>query len=134
VVDEGRSATEYSLGNHAEELARLDHQAAIIERPTRVLLQASGLAAGMRVLDLGTGLGHVARLAGEIVGPAGSVLGIERSGEALEVARTRTRDAGAAQVAFEEGDVAVSSSRSISTSAAHAPNRRCQSWRMHCAG
>jgi len=105
MLDEGESSTAYSLGNHAEELARLDHQAAIIERPTRVLLRASGLAAGMRVLDLGTGLGHVARLAGEIVGPAGSVLGIERSGEALEVARVRTRDAGAVHVAFEEGDV-----------------------------
>jgi hypothetical protein len=61
----------YVLGNHAEELARLDHQAAVIERPTRLLLQAAGLTAGMRVLDLGTGLGHVARLAGELVGPMG---------------------------------------------------------------
>ena len=51
----------------------------MIERPTRLLLQAAGLTKGMRVLDLGTGLGHVARLAGELVGPTGSVTGLDQS-------------------------------------------------------
>jgi ubiquinone/menaquinone biosynthesis C-methylase UbiE len=94
----------YVLGNHAEELARLDHQAAVIERPTRLLLQAAGLAAGMRVLDLGTGLGHVARLAGELVGPTGSVLGIDQSADVLAVARERTQQEGMVQVTFAEGN------------------------------
>ena len=95
----------YVLGNHPEELARLDRQAANIERPTRLLLQAAGLAPGMRVLDLGTGLGHVARIAGELVGPAGSVLGIDRSADAVAVARQRAQESGAGQVTFAEGDV-----------------------------
>jgi SAM-dependent methyltransferase len=95
---------QYALGSHAAELARLDSQAARIEPPTRLLLRAAGLAAGMRVLDIGSGLGHVARLAGEMVGPTGSVLGIDRSPEALAVARDRTARAGTMHVAFEEGD------------------------------
>ena len=103
---EGHTGSErpYVLGNQAEELDRLDHQASVIERPTRLLLQAAGLAPGMRVLDLGTGLGHVARLAGELVGPGGSVLGIDRSGEALTAARQRSQHAGATHVTFVEGD------------------------------
>src|SRR5262245_57246911 len=59
----------------------------------------------MRVLDLGTGLGHVARLAAEIVGPAGSVVGIDQSAAALAVARERTTQAGLTQVSFVEGNV-----------------------------
>ncbi len=94
----------YVLGNHPEELTRLDHQAAAIERPTRLLLQAAGLTAGMRVLDLGTGLGHVARLAGEMVGPTGSVLGIDQSADVLAVAHQRTQQAGMDQVTFAEGN------------------------------
>jgi ubiquinone/menaquinone biosynthesis C-methylase UbiE len=103
--DQTHTGQRYVLGNHAEELARLDHQAAVIERPTRLLLHAAGLTAGMRVLDLGTGLGHVARLAGEMVGPTGSVLGIDQSADALAVARERTQQAGMAQVTFAEGNV-----------------------------
>jgi SAM-dependent methyltransferase len=95
----------YVLGNHPEELARLDRQAQAIERPTRLLLQAAGLTKGMRVLDLGSGLGHVARLAGELVGPTGSVTGIDQSPDVLAVARDRTQQAGMTQVNFVDGDV-----------------------------
>ena len=94
----------YVLGHHREELARLDRQAAAIERPTRLLLQAAGLTPGMRVLDLGTGLGHVARMVADIVGPTGDVVGIDRSADALAVARERTRDSGVTNISFEEGD------------------------------
>src|SRR5215472_2938408 len=94
----------YVLGSHAEEQRRLDHQAAAIERPTRLLLQAAGISPGMRVLDLGTGLGHVARLVGELVGPSGRVTGVDRSAEALTVARERSAAAGATHITFVEGD------------------------------
>ncbi len=96
----------YVLGSHAEELARLDHQASAIERPTRLLMQAAGLAAGMRVLDLGTGLGHVARLAAAIVGPSGRVVGIDQSEEALTIARERTAAAGTTHVEYIRGNAA----------------------------
>jgi SAM-dependent methyltransferase len=100
------AAQSYVLGNHPEELARLDRQAASIERPTRLLLQAAGIAPGMRVLDLGTGLGHVARMAADMVGPSGTVVGLDRSPEVLAAARDRTpQAAGATPVTFIEGDV-----------------------------
>jgi SAM-dependent methyltransferase len=97
---------QYVLGSDPHELGRLDRQAAFIEAPTRLLLQASGLAEGMRVLDLGTGLGHVARLAAQIVGPDGAVVGIDRAPQALAVARQRAEAAGERHVSFVEGDVA----------------------------
>jgi ubiquinone/menaquinone biosynthesis C-methylase UbiE len=97
--------TGYVLGNEPPELVRLDRQAAWLEPATRLLLGRAGIAPGMRVLDLGTGLGHVARIAGELVGPTGAVVGIDRSGPALAAARQRTEAAGASHVSFTESDV-----------------------------
>jgi SAM-dependent methyltransferase len=100
------SENTYVLGSDPQELGRLDRQAAFIEPPTRLLLQAAGLAPGMRVLDLGTGLGHVARLTGQLVGRDGSVVGLDRAAQALAVARQRVEAAGETHVSFVEGDVA----------------------------
>ena len=95
----------YVLGSEAEELERLDRQAASIERPTRQLLQAAGISPGMRALDLGTGLGHVARMLGELVGPTGAVVGLDNAAGVLEAARQQTKAAGAGHVTFAQGDV-----------------------------
>jgi SAM-dependent methyltransferase len=95
----------YVLGAAEAEIARLDAQASIIARPTSVLLRESGLGPGMRVLDLGTGLGHVAFALAEIVGPEGSVVGIDQAVPLLEVAEQRRRDAGLDHVSFVEADV-----------------------------
>ena len=99
------STTQYVLGSDAEELERLDRQAASIERPTRQLLQAAGVSPGTRALDLGTGLGHVARILGELVGSAGSVVGLDNVPGVLDAARQRTAAAGAGHVTFTQGDV-----------------------------
>jgi len=99
--------TDYVLGSEPPELVRLDRQAAWLEPATRLLLGQAGIARGMRVLDLGTGLGHVARLAGDLVGPTGAVVGIDRSGQAISVARQRAEAAGASHVSFVEADVSA---------------------------
>jgi protein-L-isoaspartate O-methyltransferase len=99
------SEQRYVLGSDPEELERLERQAASIERPTRQLLQAAGISPGARALDLGTGLGHVARILGELVGPAGSVVGLDNAPGVLEAARQRTKAAGAGHVTFTQGDV-----------------------------
>ncbi len=57
---------------------------------TRRLLEAVGLTPGMRVLDRGSGSGNVARLAAELVGPDGAVIGVEKDPEAVELARQHT--------------------------------------------
>jgi len=93
----------YSLGYDDAEIARLEAQAEQLREPTRVLLAASGIGSGMRVLDLGTGLGHVAAAVAEIVGPEGQVVGLDVDAGMLELARTRTE--GLPQVEFVEADV-----------------------------
>jgi ubiquinone/menaquinone biosynthesis C-methylase UbiE len=64
----------------------LDAQAAAIAAPTALFLDSAGIAPGMRVLDLGTGLGHVAFLLSELVGPAGAVVAIDQAAPMLAVA------------------------------------------------
>jgi SAM-dependent methyltransferase len=54
----------------------------------RVLLEA-GLRPGMRVADLGCGVGMVTALLAELVGPEGHVVGIDSSGAQLAQARER---------------------------------------------
>jgi SAM-dependent methyltransferase len=95
--------TNYALGSSDHEIERLDRQSASIESATRMLLRASGILPGMRVLDLGTGIGHVAMLIAEMVGPEGRVVGIDNSQKLLDVAALRA--AARPQVRFIHGDV-----------------------------
>src|SRR3954468_2584093 len=98
------SAPRYVLGSDDAEVARLDLQAGAIAAPTALLLQAAGIGPGMRVLDLGTGLGHVAFAVAEMVGPGGAVVGVDQSATLLEIAESRRRAAGLEHVRFEAGD------------------------------
>lgn len=93
----------YSLGSGDAELARLEAQAQFIDAPTRLLLGASGIGPGMRVLDLGTGLGHVAAAVADLVGPSGEVVGLDRDTRMLEAASARLE--GLPHVRLVEGDV-----------------------------
>ena len=78
--------TSYPFANRAAEYERLIAQGGIFDPLTRRLLQAAGLAPGMRVLDIGSGAGNVARLVAEIVGPGGTVVGIDADPAAVELA------------------------------------------------
>ena len=64
---------------------------------TEDVLVRAGIGPGMRVLDVGCGVGDVSLIAGRLVGPTGSVLGVDRSSEALEAAARRTGQAGQAR-------------------------------------
>jgi ubiquinone/menaquinone biosynthesis C-methylase UbiE len=94
--------TEYVLGSDPREIARLDRQAAAIAGASDALLRASGIGPGMRVLDLGTGLGHVAAQLAALVGPSGAVVGVDREAPLLAVAEQRHA---AGNVRFVEADV-----------------------------
>ncbi|HEX5204835.1 class I SAM-dependent methyltransferase [Paractinoplanes rhizophilus] len=82
--------TIYPFEDRVAEDRRLVAQGEVFDPLTRRLLERAGLAAGMRVLDLGSGAGNVARLAAELVGPGGAVVGVERNPDAVELARRRT--------------------------------------------
>lgn len=88
-----------------QEGRRLHSQAELIAPSTRRLLERAGIITGMRVLDVGSGAGDVALLAAELVGPTGTVVGIERNLSGVEHARARAHAAGMTQVQFVEGDL-----------------------------
>jgi ubiquinone/menaquinone biosynthesis C-methylase UbiE len=80
---------DYVLGNGAQEQNRLKLQAGILEKWTEGFFRAAGIAPGMRVLDLGCGMGDVSLLAARLVGPTGSVVGIDRDEVIVRKARER---------------------------------------------
>lgn len=79
----------------------------VAEDFTRRLLADAGVRDGMRVLDIGCGMGDVAFLAAQLVGARGQVLGIDRSEAPLETARARARDRGLDSVRFARADLAT---------------------------
>jgi ubiquinone/menaquinone biosynthesis C-methylase UbiE len=68
------------------------------------LLDAVGLRPGMRVLDVGCGVGDTTLDAARRVGPSGLALGVDASLTTLEQARQRAADAGLAHVGFVHAD------------------------------
>jgi len=100
----------YVLGHASDEIDRLIIQAQILRPITERLLRSAGIAAGMRVLDLGCGAGDVSILAAELVGPTGSVIGLDRNPDVLAVAKQRAREAGFDRVNFVEAAVEAFSS------------------------
>jgi SAM-dependent methyltransferase len=95
----------YILGNTNAEHERLIRQAAGVAPTTERLFRDAGIGPGMRVLDVGAGVGDVSLLAARLVGPNGSVTGIDRDAAALAKARSRAAAAGAEHVRFVESDV-----------------------------
>lgn len=95
---------EYVIGHTTSELLRMDQQARLLAPATGAIMRVAGLREGMRVLDLGTGLGDAALAAAELVGPEGQVVGIDRDPEALSQARHRADAAGLTNVRFEQGE------------------------------
>jgi SAM-dependent methyltransferase len=67
-------------------------------------LKAAAPRPGERVIDVGCGCGDTSLDLARMVGPTGSVLGIDVSQPMLEVARSRGADAKYAQLAFRDGD------------------------------
>jgi SAM-dependent methyltransferase len=81
----------YVLGHSDAELHRLARQGEFFRDLTKDVLCRAGLAPGMHVLDVGCGAGGVSLLAAEMVGPTGSVLGIDCAPAAIDAAAQRAR-------------------------------------------
>ncbi|MFN8059244.1 MAG: methyltransferase domain-containing protein [Vicinamibacterales bacterium] len=90
----------YVCGHSSRELERLEVQARIYGDFTRRALVSAGVAPGMRVLDVGCGVGDVSVLAADLVGGAGWVDGVDRAAEAIDAATRRASAEGRANVRF----------------------------------
>jgi ubiquinone/menaquinone biosynthesis C-methylase UbiE len=105
VMSHGGVGATYVLGHTSRELDRLDLQGRLYRDVTRRAMQDGGIEQGMRVLDLGCGSGDVSFLAAELVGPAGTVVGIDRDRGTIEAAGERARHRDATNVAFRVANV-----------------------------
>lgn len=99
----GQDAT-YTMGRSSGETDRLIEQAHLYEKVTLRMLRDAGVGSGMKVLDVGSGAGDVAFAAAQIVGPEGSVVGVDVNPDILEVARGRAEQAGHTNIQFIAGD------------------------------
>ncbi|MBD1852978.1 methyltransferase domain-containing protein [Cyanobacteria bacterium FACHB-502] len=70
----------------------------------RRLLEYSQVGAGQTVLDIGTGTGHIAIAAAQIVGAQGQVIGIDISAGMLEQAQSKVSALGLSNVEFQLTD------------------------------
>ncbi|HEY1240764.1 MAG TPA: class I SAM-dependent methyltransferase [Bryobacteraceae bacterium] len=98
-------STGYLLGYSDHERRRLALQAAVLNPLTEGFLVRAGLGPGMRVLDLGCGVGEVALIAARLVAPRGHVTAIDVDAAALEISRARASAAGMAHLSFEQVNV-----------------------------
>src|SRR5271166_971725 len=94
----------YLLGRSETEELRLKRQIADLAPLSDEHLARVGIRPGEKVVDLGCGPGGVLHLLGKRVGPAGSVLGLERSQHFVDLARRFAGDLGLPQVEIREGD------------------------------
>src|ERR1700746_2285110 len=94
----------YMLGHSPAESRRLIEQAELLAPITRRFLLAAGIRPGMRVLDVGSGMGDVAFLVADLVGPDGEVVGIDTSTGAVAAASARSASLAPAKISFVAGD------------------------------
>jgi SAM-dependent methyltransferase len=104
-IDQPTDVDSYPLGRSDAEARRLILQNQIYSPITRAFLTSAGISRGMKVLDLGSGAGDVALLCADLVGPQGSVVGVDGNGAILDFARRRVRATGWTNIHFHEGDV-----------------------------
>jgi ubiquinone/menaquinone biosynthesis C-methylase UbiE len=94
-------ARNYALGFTNRERERLMRQGIIFREPTAAMFRAACISPGMHVLDLGSGAGDVAMLAADLVGPTGSVLGLDRDPESVALATQRVAEAAYTNIRFQ---------------------------------
>jgi ubiquinone/menaquinone biosynthesis C-methylase UbiE len=96
----------YVLGQSAYEYERLTLQSKVLRPFTEKFFTMAGIRPGMRVIEVGSGMGDVALLVAEMVGPRGRVLGVDRDASGLEHARERIRQQGCSSwVSFQASNL-----------------------------
>jgi len=96
---------QYTMGRSEHETQRLIAQSHLYENITMRFLASTGIAPGMKILDLGSGAGDVAIAAANLVGAKGQVVGIEINPEIVQSATTRVQADGYSNIVFRQGDL-----------------------------
>jgi len=76
-----------------------------MEPCSRHLLEKARVSTGHRVLDLGSGTGHPAIPAAQLVGPTGHVTGVDLAEKMLDVARRKAAKLAIGHVGFQQTDI-----------------------------
>jgi ubiquinone/menaquinone biosynthesis C-methylase UbiE len=97
----------YVMGHDDRERRRLSLQASILNPLSDQLLRRAGLSAGLRVLDIGCGVGELSMVAARLVGRRGRVTGIDIDEGALALAAERAREQGLDHIDFAHGDIGI---------------------------
>ena len=100
-------------------------QARALAPATEHFLRDAGLVSGMRVLDIGCGMGDVTMLIAQRVGPAGRIVSIDLDQASIDTARGRASAAGFENTSFDCADIARSKMPSPSTQSLDA---LCWTW------
>lgn len=103
-TEPSHSASNYAMGSTDRERQRLMQQGAVLRGFLASAFRNAGLEPDMRVLDLGCGAGDVAMLAADMVGPSGSVVGIDRDAASVAWANKRVADAGYKNIRFQTAE------------------------------
>jgi SAM-dependent methyltransferase len=90
----------YALATGSAAVRRLHALHEVYSPFARGVLAGAGLKAGMNVADFGCGVGMTTRMLAEMVGPSGSVTGIDFSTAQVEEAREISARAGIHNVSF----------------------------------
>src|ERR1700756_1141636 len=104
-MTKARRSANYPLGNTDAEHERLIRQAARVAPITERFFREAGIAAGQRVLDVGSGVGDVAMLAARIVGQSGEVVAVERNASSILRAQARASEARLDNIRFVQVDI-----------------------------
>jgi len=94
----------YPFESSNEERLRLMTQAELLAPLTKRLLKKARIGSGMRVLDIGSGSGDVSLLAAGLVGPEGSVVGVDSDPAQVEFAERRAKAERWGNVSFMVAD------------------------------
>lgn len=99
------SGSTYVLGHADVEVRRLLLQGRLYNDYTEHALRLAGLRPGMRVLDVGCGPGDVSFIAARLVGPIGTVLGVDAAPEMIELAGALAAEQGLPAVHFKQAGI-----------------------------
>jgi len=99
--------SDYVLGHTDCEQRRLIRQAQVLAPATEHFLRDAGIVSGMRVLDIGCGVGDVTMLVAQLAGPQGKVVSIDLDQASISTAQRRATVAGLDNTTFRQADISA---------------------------